>query len=204
MPHVLDVPFWRNVFETHESRRACLVENLFLGLDQERQLAELRRLFSEAAGYRYGFGSVQGLYGPAAPGPASYWDSIPSAAERMLALFKARLGPRTMRRWEEAPDTPLGAKLLLGQWLGNDPAGRLPRKLRLRDRGAFRVRASFPRASSTSSSDSRSGSSLPPLSPGFREVNYRGNGHLRFRPPDASGSATSSWGSSPPGRASPR
>ncbi len=180
----LDVPFWRNVFETHESRRACLVENLFLGLDQERQLAELSRLFTEAAGHRYGFGSVRSLHGPPRPGPPSYWDSIPSAAERMLALFKSRLGPRTIRRWEEAPDTPLGAKLLLGLWLGNDPTARLPGKLRLRVEVLF--------ASAVVSSGELEVElgqpfrfALPPLSPGFREVSHRGtvtfdSGNLTF------------------------
>ncbi len=170
---VLDVPFWRNVFETHESRRACLVQNLFLRLDQERQLVPLRRLFLEAAGYRYGFGSTQGLYGPASPRPSSYWDSIPAAADQMLALFRAHLGPRTMRAWEKAPETPLGARLLLSQWLGNDPAGRIPGKLRLR----IEVRSPTGVVSS-GERDVLLGQpfrfALPPLAPGSREVDYRG------------------------------
>ena len=169
----LDVPFWWNVFETRESRRACLVQNLFLRLDQERQLVPLRRLLIEAAGHRYGFGSTQGLYGPASPGPSSYWDSIPSAADQMLALFRARLGPRTMRTWEKAPETPLGARLLLSQWLGNDPAGLLPETLRLR----IEVRSPTGVVSS-GERDVLLGQpfrfSLPPLAPGFQEVDYRG------------------------------
>jgi hypothetical protein len=170
---VLDVPFWRNVFETHESRRACLVQNLFLRLDQERQLVPLRRLFTEAAGHRYGFGSVRGLYGPASPTPPSYWNSIPAAADQMLALFKAHLGQQAMRAWEKAPETPLGARLLLNQWLGNDPAGRLQGKLRLR----IEVRSPAGVVSS-GERDVLLGQpfrfSLPPLAPGFQEVDYWG------------------------------
>jgi len=170
---VLDVPFWWNVFETHESRRACLVQNLFLRLDQEQQLSQLRRLFIEAAGHRYGFGSTQGLYGPASPRPSSYWDSIPAAADQMLDLFKARLGPRAMRGWEKAPETSLGPRLLLSQWLGNDPAGLIPGKLRLR----IEVRSPTGVVSS-GGRDVLIGQpfrfSLPPLAPGFQEVDYRG------------------------------
>ncbi len=169
----LDVPFWRNVFETHESRRACLVENLFLGLDQERQLAELRHLFTEAAGHRYGFGSVRGLYGPVRPGPASSWDSIPGADDRLLASFRARLGPRTLSSWAKAPDTPLGVKLLLSRWLGSDPAGNLPGTL------ALRIEVRSP--AGVLSSGSREIALgrpfrfvLPPVAPGFQDVEYAG------------------------------
>lgn len=169
----LNVPFWLGVFETHGSRRACLVQNLFLGLDQERQLVPLRRLFVEAAASRYHFGSVQGLYGPAAPRPASYWDSIPGAADRMLARFQARLGPRAMRAWKDAPDTPLGGRLLLGRWLGDDPAGLLPRTLRLRIsvRSAAVVVAEAQREVTLEKPFQLV---LPPLAPGLREVDHRG------------------------------
>ena len=169
----LDVPFWRTIFETHESRRACLVENLFLGLDQERQLAQLRGLFIEAAGHRHGFGSVRGLYGPARPVPASYWDSIPGADDRLLALLRARLGPRTIRGWEKAPDTPLGARLLLNRWLGEDPARILPGKLTLR----IEVRSPAGVVSSGSrevSLDRPFRFVLPPRAPGFQDVEYAG------------------------------
>jgi hypothetical protein len=169
----LNVPFWLEVFETHASRRACLVQNLFLGLDQERPLAQLRRLFLEAAGNRYLFGSVEGLYGPAAAKPASYWDSIPGADERMLALFQAHLGPRAMRAWKDAPETPLGVKLLLGRWLGEDPAALLPRTLRLR----IEVRSTDDVVSAAAREvtlDRPFGFVLPPLAPGFQEVGYRG------------------------------
>jgi hypothetical protein len=169
----LNVPFWLNVFETHESRRACLVQNLFLGLDEERQLVQLRRLFTEAAGYRYGFGSVRGLYGPTSSRPSSYWDSIPSAADRMLALFEVRLGPQTKRNWEKASETPIGVQLLLSQWLGNDPAGRFSGTLRLR----IEVRS----ASAVVSTGVRDVQidrpfrfALPPLAPAFQEVDYQG------------------------------
>ena len=91
----------------------------------------------------------------------------------MLALFKAHLGPQTMRAWEEAPETPLGARLLLGQWLGNDPAGLLPETLRLR----IEVRSPTGVVSS-GERDVLIGQpfrfSLPPLAPGFQEVDYTG------------------------------
>ncbi len=169
----LNVPFWWNVFATRESRRACLVQNLFLRLDQERQLVPLRRLLEEAAGYRYGFGSVRGLYGPASPRPASYWDSIPGAADQMLVLFKARLGPKALRAWESSPDMPLGVKLLLGQWLGDDPAGRIPGLLRLR------IEVRSPSAVvSAGEQDVTLGKpfrfALPPLAPGLQDVDYQG------------------------------
>lgn len=170
---VLDVPFWWNVFETHESRRACLVQNLFLRLDQEQQLSQLRRLFIEAAGHRYGFGSTQGLYGPASPRHSSYWDSIPAAADQMLALFRARLGQRAMRAWEKAPETSLGERLLLSQWLGNDPAVLIPGRSRLR----IEVRSSTGVVSSGERVVLLGQAfrfSLPPLAPGFQEVDYRG------------------------------
>ena len=169
----LNVPFWLSVFETHESRRGCLVQNLFLGVEQDRQLEQLRRLLTEAAHHRYGFGSVQGLYGPVSPRPFPYWDSVPGAADQMLALFEARLGPRAMRAWERAPETPLGVKLLLSRWLGSDPAGRLPGELRLR----IEVRS----PSAVVSAGERNVPlgmpfqfALPPLTPGFQDVDYRG------------------------------
>jgi|GEM_PF-5139599 len=169
----LDVPFWLNVFETTPSRRACLVQNLFLAVDQERQLVQLRRLLVEAAEHRYGFGSVRGLYGPASPRASSYWDSIPGAADRMLAAFRARLGPQAMRSWESTRETPLGVKLLLGQWLGSDPSGRIPGTLRLR----IEVRS----PSAVVSSGERDVPlgrpfqfTLPSLTPGFQDVDYRG------------------------------
>ena len=91
----------------------------------------------------------------------------------MLALFKARLGPRAMRAWDEAPETPLGAKLLLSQWLGNDPAALIPGKLRLR----IEVRSPTGVVSS-GERDVLLGQafrfSLPPIAPGFQEVDYRG------------------------------
>ena len=169
----LDVPFWLHVFETTASRRACLVQNLFLRLDQERQLVQLGRLLTEAAGHRYGFGSVRGLYGPASPGASSYWDSIPGAADQMLAAFRAHLGPRAMRAWENARETPLGVKLLLGQWLGNDPSGRIQGKLRLR------IEVGSPAGVvSSGERDVLLGQpfqfTLPSLAPGFQDVNYRG------------------------------
>ena len=169
----LDVPFWLNVFETTPSRRACLVQNLFLRLDQERQLVQLRRLLTEAAGHRHGFGSVQGLYGPASPRASSYWDSIPGAADQMLAAFRAGLGPQSMRAWESARETPLGVKLLLGQWLGKDPSGLFQGKLRLR----IEVRSPAGVVSS-GERDVLLGQpfrfTLPSLTPGFQEVDYRG------------------------------
>ncbi len=169
----LDVPFWLHVFDTTPSRRACLVQNLFLRLDQERQLVQLGGLLTEAAGHRYGFGSVQGLYGPAAPRASSYWDSIPGAADQMLAAFRAHLGPRAMRAWENARETPLGVKLLLGQWLGSDPTGRFPGRLRLR----IEVRSPAGVVSS-GERDVLLGQpfqfTLPSLAPGFQDVNYRG------------------------------
>ena len=200
---VLDVPFWWNVFETHESRRACLVQNLFLRLDQERQLSQLRRLFTEAAGHRYGFGSTQGLYGPASPRPSSYWDSIPAAADQMLALFKAHLGPRAMRAWDEAPETPLGARLLLGRWLGNDPAGLLPRDAAAADRGALPDRR---RLRGGAGRPARPALSIRPSAARSRVPGSGLHGGRSFSTQSAcaSGSATSSWGSSLPERASPR
>lgn len=177
----LDVPFWLNVFETTPSRRACLVENLFLRLDLERQLVPLRRLLTEAAGYRYGFGSASGLYGPAGPRASSYWDSIPGAADQMLSAFRAGLGPQAMRAWESARETPLGVKLLLGQWLGNDPSGRFQGKLRLR----IEVRSPAGVVSS-GERDVLLGQpfqfTLPSLAPGFQEVDYRGT--VTFDPVD--------------------
>lgn len=169
----LNVPFWWNLFATHASRRACLVQNLFLGLDEERSLTQLRGLFLEAAGNRYLFGSVQGLYGPPAGRPASYWDSVPGADERMLSLFRSHLGPRSMRAWKEAPDTPLGGRLLLGRWLGDDPSALLPRTLRLRIevRSAANVVSS---AEQVVELDRPFQFILPALVPGFQEVDYRG------------------------------
>ncbi len=169
----LDVPFWLNVFETHESRRGCLVQNLFLGVEQDRQLEQLRRLLTEAASHRYGFGSVLGLYGPGSPRPFPYWDSIPGAADQMLASFEAGLDPQVLRAWERAPETPLGVKLLLSRWLGNDAAGRLPGTLRLR------IEVRSPSAVvSAGERDVQLGKpfqfALPSLTPGFQDVDYRG------------------------------
>ena len=127
----LDIPFWLNLFETHQSRQACLVENLFLKLDQEKHLSGLQPLFRQAAEHHYHFSAVRGLYNFEPTKQFSYWDSIPGADVKMLALFKTHLSQKTLQTWAKDAHASLGEKLLISQWLGGDPAKLLPATLQL-------------------------------------------------------------------------
>lgn len=124
----LDIPFWWKVFEANPARQGCLIENLFLKVDQEKSLRQLRPLFQSAVAHRYRFNAVQGLSGPATMPPGS-WDAIPDADAQMLSVFEHRLSAATKREW--LADAAMGEKLLLTQWLGQDVQGALPGRLQL-------------------------------------------------------------------------
>lgn len=170
----VDTGFWLEAFEHHEGRRACLVQNVFLRLHEGTQLAQLHRLFREAAEYRYGFGATQGLYGLVSPPRPAYWQSIPHRDEQMLALFSTRLRPGDLQAWMTRPDASLGERLLLARWLGRDVAALLP--------GTLRLDIEVYSAANTAVSASRHDIVLnrpfqfvdAPLAQGFQPVDYRG------------------------------
>ncbi len=172
----LDMQFWLNAFESHKARQGCLAEHIFLKAAQEDQLVKIRRLFVEAAEHRYRFSSEQMLFDQTS-GASSFWDSIPGADEKMLALFKKRLSIRALRVWRSAPDTPLGERLLLTQWLGGDMSAQLPRKLRLK------IEVSSPSgvvsaAEQDVALDRPFLFTLRPLVPDFPEISYKGTAYF--------------------------
>lgn len=126
---VLNIPFWLDVFEAHPPRQGCLVEHLFLKLNQDRHLRQLRGLFRAAAEHRYRFSAVLGLYGTASPALPAYWNAIPGADEKMLTLFREHLSRSTLRAW--FADATSGEKLLLTKWLGQDLSRVVPGHLQL-------------------------------------------------------------------------
>lgn len=167
----LDIPFWWKVFEANPARQGCLIENLFLKVDQEKSLRQLRPLFQSAAAHRYRFNAVQGLSGPATMTPGC-WDAIPGVDERMLAVFNRRLSPAAMRAW--LADATMGEKLLLTQWLGQDMQGALPGRLQLH----LEVRSPAGEIVSSTIQPVKLGQpfqfTLAPRVTGFQEIRYDG------------------------------
>lgn len=174
----IDIPFWLDVFAAQPLRQSCLVDNLFLKFNREQHLVKLQPLLWAAAEHRYHFSAEQNLYGVVPVSQLAYWDSIPGADEKMLAGFEQHISRKTLRAWVVAAETPLGGKLLLARWLGEDPTKLLPNTLKL----LIEVRSSAGVVVATAMQQVKLNQPFTftdaPQSPQFQEINYRGT--VRF------------------------
>lgn len=171
----LNIPFWLGVFEGHQSRQSCLVENLFLKLDQEKHLVKLHGLFRAAAEHRYRFSAIRGLYGLVSPDQPAYWNAIPGSDVKMLDLFQTHLSQEAMMAWINAPYATFGEQLLLTQWVGGDLSRVVPSTLRLQ----LEVRSPSNAVVSSTIQNVRLGQpfhfTLTPYASEFQEIRYQGN-----------------------------
>jgi hypothetical protein len=174
----IDIPFWLDVFTTQPLRQSCLIDNIFLKFNQEKHLIKLRSLLRTAAEHRYHFGAEQNLYGVTPASHLAYWDSIPGADEKMVTAFQQQVSRKTLRAWAGAADTPLGEKLLLARWLGDDPTKLLSHLLKLQ----IDVRSTASVVVATTTQEVKLNQpftfTVAPQSPGFQKINYRGT--VRF------------------------
>jgi hypothetical protein len=128
----INASFWLKAYQENPARQMCLVEALFVQLNNPQTLAELTPLLSDAASHLYGFTATTDLAGSFTTAPhLTQWDSRPGLDIALLSAFRQNLTPQTITTWFNQPGMALSDKMVLGYWLGQDPRSLLPAQLPL-------------------------------------------------------------------------
>lgn len=117
--------FWLAAYQKNPNRQMCLVNALFVQIANPQTLSELTPVLSDAASHLYGFTATDTMSGRVTHPYLTQWNSRPGLDMAMLSTFRANIPPSTLITWLNQPGMDLGNRLLLTNWLTQDPRGLL-------------------------------------------------------------------------------